>query len=261
MTSSPKDLFKATTQKKPITIEVSKLWKIFGNHVVLKDVNLRIEPGEIFVLMGPSGVGKSVFLSLLSGLSKPTKGTLRFYRDPAESPQSYMIGLVFQSGALFNSLTVFDNLALYLREHRLCSEKEIERRIAQILDMLGLKNVSEVMPSELSGGMRKRVALARGLLMEPDILLFDEPTSELDPITSASISELIGYVNRELRITTCVVSHDTHLAQGIGNHIAFLHDGAINDIYTPQTLIASTQPFIRDFFNPIINLDHPRFLS
>ncbi|MDR2396791.1 MAG: ATP-binding cassette domain-containing protein [Puniceicoccales bacterium] len=261
--TNTKQLFSDTCNRLPVSIEVDQLKKQFGRFVVLDNISLKIEPGEIFVLMGPSGSGKSVFLDLLAGLSKPSSGRLSINQEDLQyvkKTKKYVMGLVFQSGALFNSMTIFDNLALYLREHRLFNEREIRSRVTQMLDMLTLKGVSQIMPSELSGGMRKRVALARGLLMEPDILLFDEPTSELDPITAASIIELIGYVNKQLRITTLIVSHDILLAQTIGHHIALLHNGFIQEIYTPQTLPQSSRSFVRNFLNPTIDLNHPRFL-
>ncbi|MDR2769669.1 MAG: ATP-binding cassette domain-containing protein [Puniceicoccales bacterium] len=262
--ANTKQLFSDTCNRLPVSIEVDQLKKQFGRFVVLDNISLKVEPGEIFVLMGPSGSGKSVFLDLLAGLSKPSSGRLSINQEDLQyvkKTKKYVMGLVFQSGALFNSMTIFDNLALYLREHRLFDEQEIKSRVTQILDMLALRNISEMMPSELSGGMRKRVALARGLLMEPDVLLFDEPTSELDPVMATSIIELIGYVNKQLRITTFIVSHDVVLAQTIGHHIALLNNGFIREIYTPQTLLQSSQPFLRNFLNPTINLNRPRFLS
>ncbi|MDR0393325.1 MAG: ATP-binding cassette domain-containing protein [Puniceicoccales bacterium] len=261
--ANTKQLFSDTRNRSPVSIEVDHLKKQFRNHVVLDGISLKVEPGEIFVLMGPSGSGKSVFLDLLAGLSKPSSGRLSINQEDLQyvkKTKKYVIGLVFQSGALFNSMTIFDNLALYLREHRLFDEQEIKSRVTQILDMLNLKGVSHIMPSTLSGGMRKRVALARGLLMEPDVLLFDEPTSELDPITATSIIELIGYVNKQLRITTVIVSHDVLLAQSIGHHIALLNNKLIREIYTPQTLQQSSETFVRNFLNPTIDLNHPRFL-
>ncbi len=261
---SETSFFSSPCKAGAIAIDVEHVSKGFGNRMVLEDVNIHVSPGEIFVLMGPSGSGKSVFLSLLAGLSQVSGGQIYFNRENLQQvkrKQRYVIALVFQSGALFNSLTVFDNLALYLREHRMYGASEIEQRVLRMLEMLALKEVAFVRPSELSGGMRKRVALARGLLMEPDVLLFDEPTSELDPVTAASIIELIGYVNRQTHITTFIVSHDVMLAQSIGNHIALLQSGHIQELYTAQTLVQSTHPFVRNFLQPTINLNQPKFLS
>lgn len=265
MAQDSKKQFTFSQSKEAVSIKASHVEKMFGNRTVLRDIDLFVKPGEIFVLMGPSGTGKSVFLRLLAGLDFPTKGTLTIDNQPIEKikkEQSLVLGLVFQSGALFNSLTVLDNLALYLREHRIYSEEEIIKRVYAMLDMLGLQaSTAQQMPSNLSGGMRKRVALARGLLMEPDVLLFDEPTSELDPITSASIIELIGYVNKQFNITTFIVSHDITLAKSIGQHIAILQNGTIKEVCTPETLVQSKEEFVQEFLNPTINLEHPKFLS
>ena len=247
-------------KKQAVTIQVNGVSKHFGDHSVLKQLTLTVNPGEIFVLMGPSGTGKSVFLKLLAGLDEPTEGTISINDIPlkkVKKDNKFVLGLVFQAGALFNSMTVFDNLALYFREHALYNEEEIERRISRVLKLLNLESTEHLMPASLSGGMKKRVALARGLLMQPDVLLFDEPTSELDPITSASIIELIGYVNKTFGITTIIVSHDITLAKTIGNHIGVLQNGRIDELYTPSTLVASNNPFVKNFLNPSINIEHP----
>ena len=251
-----------TTQQTSVQIEVRGLTKQFADHVVLNQLTLSVNPGEIFVLMGPSGTGKSVFLKLLAGLDRPTKGSIHINGVPLEvvkKQQTFVLGLVFQAGALFNSMSVFDNLALYFREHAICDEKEIARRIDRVLKLLNLESTEHLMPSDLSGGMKKRVALARGLLMQPDVLLFDEPTSELDPITAASIIELIGYVNRTLNITTVVVSHDLALAKAIADHIGILQNGKIDEIYTKESLLNSKNAFVQNFLNPNININHPNF--
>lgn len=250
--------------KAAVSIEIEELCKSFDSHKVLESLSLSVAPGEIFVLMGPSGTGKSVFLKLLAGLDKATSGKIEINHTPLDivkKTQKYVLGLVFQAGALFNSITVFDNLALYFREHALLDEPEIEKRIEQVLHLLNLKDAVNLMPSSLSGGMKKRVALARGLLMEPDVLLFDEPTSELDPITAASIIELIGYVNKNLGITTVIVSHDISLAKNIGHHIGVLQDGKIDNVYTPTTLVQSDNAFVKNFLNPTLNIEHPKFIS
>ena len=260
MTLFEKNHFK----KSAVSIEVAHVCKQFGTHTVIQDLNLTVEAGEIFVLMGPSGTGKSVFLKLLAGLDALSSGTITINGIPLQQVKKenrFVIGLVFQAGALFNSMTVFDNLALYFREHALYDEAEISKRIAKVLDLLGLNNTADLMPSSLSGGMKKRVALARGLLMEPDVLLFDEPTSELDPITAASIIEIIGYVNKKLGITTLAVSHDISLARSIGNHIGVLQEGSLKEIYTPESLLKSQNPFVQNFLNPTINIQHPQFIS
>ena len=245
-------------------ISVCGLHRKFDDHTVLDNLTLNVEPGEIFVLMGPSGTGKSVFLKLLAGLDKPTAGKIFIDGvdlDQVKKENRFVIGLVFQAGALFNSMSVFDNLALYFREHAICSEEEIARRIENVLRLLNLSSTENLMPADLSGGMKKRVALARGLLMQPDVLLFDEPTSELDPITAASIIELIGYVNHNLGITTVIVSHDLVLAKTIADHIGVLQDGKIDEIYTKDTLIHSKNLFVQNFLSPHIDIKHPNFVT
>ena len=251
-----------TAVQKSVQIDVRGLCKQFADHVILNQLTLRVNPGEIFVLMGPSGTGKSVFLKLLAGLDQPTAGSIHINGIALEEvrrQQMFVLGLVFQAGALFNSMSVFDNLALYFREPALCSEDEIARRIAHVLKLLNLEASEYLMPSDLSGGMKKRVALARGLLMQPDVLLFDEPTSELDPISAASITELIGYVNRTLKITTVIVSHDLALAKSIADHIGVLQNGKIDEIYTKESLLNSKNTFVQNFLNPKINIQHPNF--
>lgn len=252
----------ATNKKAAVSITTKDLTKSFGDHLVLNQLNLQVQPGEIFVVMGPSGTGKSVLLKLLAGLEQPTSGEIEINHIPLKEVRKikkYVLGLVFQAGALFNSLSVFDNLALYFREHALYNEAEIDKRVTRILNLLHLESARFLMPADLSGGMKKRVALARGLLMEPDVLLFDEPTSELDPITGASIIELIGYVNKHFGITTIIVTHDIMLAKSIGNHICVLQNGRIDDCYTPETLLLSKNTFVQDFLNPKINQNALQF--
>lgn len=251
-------------KREAVGIQIEHLTRMFNQKIVLNNVNFSVQPGEIFVLMGPSGTGKSVLLRLIAGLDVADAGTICINGMPLKEVKRknrYVLGLVFQAGALFNSLSIFDNLALYFREHRLCSEKEITARIERMLAMLNLKGIEHQMPAALSGGMKKRVALARGLLMEPDVLLFDEPTSELDLLTASSIIELIGSVNRRLGITTVIASHDILLAKSIGRHIGVLQNGTLEEIDTPETLLHSDNAFIRNFLNPTINLDHPQFPS
>lgn len=244
-------------------IDICGISKQFGEQNVLKNINISINPGEIFVLMGPSGSGKSVLLKLIAGLDEPTAGDVLIDGisiKEVKKQKNYVIALVFQSGALFNSMSVFDNLALYLREHRLYNERDIFSRVETMLEMLSLKDAKDKMPADLSGGMKKRVALARGLLMEPNILLFDEPTSELDPITSASIIELIGYVSSTLKITTFIVSHDVMLSQNIGHRVGLLYNGNLEEVNSPEKLFASSNNYVRKFINPSINLKNPSFL-
>jgi phospholipid/cholesterol/gamma-HCH transport system ATP-binding protein len=250
------------TDRNPVGVEVAGLSKKFGAQLVLKDVNLTVKPGEIFVIMGPSGSGKSVLLRQIAGLDIPTTGTVTINglnpADP-ETRDRFALALVFQAGALFNSLSVYDNLALYPLEHQLCTKAEIHDRVIRALKILSLENAAKKFPSELSGGMKKRVSIARALVMEPQLMLYDEPTSELDPVMAATISEIIATLKQEHQVTTIVVSHDRDLALTIGDRIAILMKGVLRTVCTPAELRNSTDPDIVDFLNPKIDLKNPRY--
>lgn len=236
--------------------------KNFGTFEVLKHVNLEVGSGEIFVLMGPSGSGKSVLLKHIVGLEQATSGrVLVDGRDAAdeETRENVCMALVFQAGALFNSMTVYDNLALYPREHQVTDEAGIREKVERALQILSLENAAEKYPAELSGGMRKRVAIARALVMEPQLLLYDEPTSELDPVMSATISEIIGTLRDEYHVTSIVVSHDRELALNIADRVGILMGGELIALCTPAELRASKDPRIVDFLNPRIDVKNPRF--
>jgi phospholipid/cholesterol/gamma-HCH transport system ATP-binding protein len=245
-----------------VGVALEHLVKNFGTLKVLKDVSFAVSPGEIFVLMGPSGSGKSVLLKQIVGLEAPTSGRVlidgRDATDHATREQVRM-ALVFQSGALFNSLSVYDNLALYPREHRVASEAGIRDKVMRALQIISLEDTAQKFPAELSGGMKKRVAIARALVMEPQLMLYDEPTSELDPVTSASISEIIATLREEYHVTTIVVSHDRDLALNIADCIGLLIGGELIFNGTPAELRASKDPVITDFLNPKIDLKNPRF--
>ncbi len=245
-----------------VGVALEHLVKNFGPLKVLKDVSFAVSPGEIFVLMGPSGSGKSVLLKQIVGLEYPTSGRVlvdgRDSTDPV-TREHVRMALVFQSGALFNSLSVYDNLALYPREHRVASEAAIRDKVMRALQIISLEDTAQKFPSELSGGMKKRVAIARALVMEPQLMLYDEPTSELDPVTSASISEIIATLREEYHVTTIVVSHDRDLALNIADCIGLLIGGELIFNGTPAELRASKDPIITDFLNPKIDLKNPRF--
>lgn len=251
-----------STKRPPVGLQVDAVSIRFGDNVVVADVSLEVEPGEVFVIMGPSGAGKSVLLRSMIGLLPPTSGKVSIGGLPANDPATHRkiaTSMVFQSGALFNSLTVFDNLAFYPREHRLRSEKDIARQVGEVLEMLSLGGAAGKFPSELSGGMKKRVAIARAIVTEPQVMLYDEPTSELDPIMAATISEVIGTLRRELGITSVVVSHDRELAAAIGDRMILLKNGQVRAHGTPAEVAAQTEPDIVEFFNPGINVARPRF--
>ncbi|HEY5551380.1 MAG TPA: ATP-binding cassette domain-containing protein [Opitutaceae bacterium] len=249
-------------ERKPVAIEVQELRKEYSGVTVLDGINLSVKPGEIFVIMGPSGSGKSVLLRQVAGLETPTSGQVRIDgMDPSleETRDKVALALVFQSGALFNSLSVFENLALYLREHRLHPEPVIREKVMSALQMLSLEKAVGKFPSELSGGMKKRVAIARALVMQPQVMLYDEPTSELDPTMGATIAEIIASLRQAIAVTSVVVSHDRDLALTIADRVAVLMHGRLKAEGTPAGLRANTDPEIVDFLNPTINLDNPRF--
>jgi phospholipid/cholesterol/gamma-HCH transport system ATP-binding protein len=235
-----------------IGVEVRGLRKSFNRHEVLKGIDFDVNPGEIFVLMGPSGSGKSVLLKHVIGLEQPDAGEILLQGKPIQSSNvldEYRLAMVFQSGALLNSLTVGENVGLYLAEHRLKTPQEISRVVAEKLENVGLKGTEDKMPSELSGGMKKRVAIARALVIEPQLILYDEPTSELDPVSSVRIAEEIVKLNERIGVTSLVVSHDRDLAFGVANRIAVINDGNILAIGTPEEIKKCQDPVVRDFLS------------
>lgn len=245
-----------------VSVEIDDLSKRFGSFEVLKNISFTVEPGEIFVLMGPSGSGKSVLLKHIVGLELPTSGRVSVDgRDAASehTREQVRMALVFQAGALFNSMSVYDNLALYLREHRVANEAGIREKVMRALQILSLETAAKKFPSELSGGMKKRVAIARALVMEPQLMLYDEPTSELDPVMSATISEIIATLKDQYHVTTIVVSHDRDLALNIADRVGILMHGRLVFLGPPSDLRTPTDQHVADFLNPKIDLENPRF--
>ena len=245
-----------------VGVTVESLSKRFGSFEVLHGVSFEVEPGEIFVLMGPSGSGKSVLLKHIVGLELPTAGRVTVDgRDAAaeETREQVRMALVFQAGALFNSMSVYDNLALYPREHRMSNEAGIREKVMRALQILSLENAAQKFPSELSGGMKKRVAIARALVMEPQLMLYDEPTSELDPVMSATISEIIATLKDQYHVTSIVVSHDRTLALNIADRVGILMGGRLIFLGPPSELQTPKDPRVADFLNPKIDLENPRF--
>lgn len=235
-----------------VSLVVRGLCKSFGDQVILADVSFEIKPGEIFVIMGPSGSGKSVLLKHLIGLDTPDAGEILINGEPVASPEvaaKYRMAMVFQSGALLNSLTVGENVGLYLSEHRLQPPAEIDRIVAQRLEDVGLKDVADKMPSELSGGMKKRVAIARALVIDPQLILYDEPTSELDPLSSVVIDEEILQLNCRTGVTSLVVTHDRELAFGVADRIAVINEGRIVTIGTPDEVKHFPDPLVQRFLH------------
>jgi phospholipid/cholesterol/gamma-HCH transport system ATP-binding protein len=243
-----------------VSVEVRGLHRSFGKQEVLKDLNFTVQPGEVFVIMGPSGSGKSVLLKHIIGLEAPDAGEILINGKPIQSPEvmeQYRMALVFQSGALLNSLTVGENVGLYLTEHRLKPREEIARIVSEKLEAVGLKDTENKMPSELSGGMKKRVAIARALVIEPQLILYDEPTSELDPLSAVVIGEEIRELNERIHVTSLVVSHDRDLAFGVADRIAVINEGQILMIGTPEEVQRTTDPLIRRFLHADFKRPNP----
>jgi len=235
-----------------VSVKVTGLRKSFGGQEVLKGVDFEVKPGEIFVIMGPSGSGKSVLLKHLIGLDEPDAGEILIDGKPIQSPEvleHYRLAMVFQSGALLNSLTVGENVGLYLTEHQLKSPDEIDRIVSEKLEVVGLKGQEEKLPSELSGGMKKRVAIARALVIEPQLILYDEPTSELDPMSAVVIGEEILNLKKQVDVTSIVVSHDRELAFGVADRIAVIKEGRVIAVGTPEEVRRNPDAMIQKFLN------------
>ncbi|HEU5071838.1 MAG TPA: ATP-binding cassette domain-containing protein [Verrucomicrobiae bacterium] len=245
-----------SSQQCGISIEIKGLRKSFDGQEVLKGIDLQVQPGEVFVLMGPSGSGKSVLLRHIIGLEPPDAGEILIAGESIHTEgvmDRHHLAMVFQSGALLNSLTVGENVGLYLSEHRLKPPEEIRRIVAEQLEAVGLKGVEAKMPSDLSGGMKKRVAIARALVSEPELILYDEPTSELDPVSSVVVGEQIAKLNARSKVTSLVVSHDRDLAFGIADRIAVILEGRILAIGKREEIRQCQDPAIRDFLNANFN--------
>ncbi len=233
-----------------VSLQVRGLRKSFGNQEVLKGLDFDVHPGEIFVIMGPSGSGKTVLLKHLIGLDAPDAGEILVEGQPIQSPDvmsKYRMAMVFQSGALLNSLNVGENVGLYLAEHRLKPPEEIKRIVAEKLEEVGLKGTESKMPSELSGGMKKRVAIARALVIEPQLILYDEPTSELDPLSAVVIGEEVLHLKDRVGVTSLIVTHDRDLAFGVADRIAVINEGRILAIGTPDEVKGKPDPLIQKF--------------
>lgn len=247
-------------------IEVRALKKSFGSHVILDDVNLRIEAGESIVIIGRSGGGKSVLLKHLIGLLKPDAGQVLINGEnivPMNERELLRVrsrfAMLFQGAALFDSMTVAENIAFPLRRTQLISEKEIQEKVNEVLEMVDLPGTGNKKPSELSGGMRKRVGLARAIVYQPQIVLYDEPTTGLDPIMSDSIDQLIIRVRDRLKVTSVVVTHDMRSARRVGNRILMLHGKRIYAVGTPEEIFTSNDPVIRRFIDGVSDLKEEFF--
>lgn len=239
-------------------IEVCDLKKSFGSHQVLDGVSFQIEKGESVVIIGRSGGGKSVLLKHLIGLISPDSGEVLIDDQNIVSMNERQLlavrskfGMLFQSAALFDSMSVAENVGFAFRRQRNLSGAEIKKKIAAALAVVELPGTEDKKPSELSGGMRKRVGLARAIVYEPEIVLYDEPTTGLDPIVADSIDQLILRVRDRLKVTTVVVTHDMRSAKRLGHRILMLHDKKIYVAGTPDEIFNSTDPIVHRFINGI----------
>lgn len=235
-------------------IKISNLYKSFNDHEVLRGINLEIPIGTVTVILGRSGSGKTVLLRNLIRLTEPDSGTIiidgtNITKLSATELNQFRrkFGMLFQSAALFDSLTVEENIAFPLREHTKKPEDEIRQIVNERLALVGLSGANKKYPSELSGGMRKRVGLARAIALEPEIVLYDEPTTGLDPLTAESINELIVTMQKRLNVTSVIISHDVESTFQVADQVAMLHEGRIIEVGSPEEFKQSPQEVIQHF--------------
>lgn len=244
-------------------IVVKNLWKSYGPLAVLKGLDLTVNTGETVVILGRSGVGKSVLLRQILGIELPDQGDVtvnEMHISNMDEAQRYeavkSMGMLFQGSALFDSMSVGENVAFYLRQHnKEFSEQEIQERVAHALDVVNLADMQSKMPSDLSGGMRKRAALARVIVYSPNVILYDEPTTGLDPITAQHINELINNTQEKLKATSIVVTHDIRSALEVGDRLAFHYEGKIYLIADKKEFLESKDPILQEFFADAILSD------
>jgi phospholipid/cholesterol/gamma-HCH transport system ATP-binding protein len=241
---------------RPPMISVKELYRAFGAHAVLTGVNLDVDEGTTTVILGGSGSGKTVLMKHIIGLLKPDSGQVFVdgedvvpFDDRELERVRRKFGMVFQGSALFDSMTVYENVSFPLREHSQLSEAEIRKKVAEKLSIVGLEDVEERYPADLSGGMRKRVGLARAIVRDPKIVLYDEPTTGLDPITTDYVDEMILTAKEKLGVTSLVISHDVASAFKVADQIAFLSDGKIVAHAPPAELRRSTHPVVKLFLS------------
>ncbi|MGC8790008.1 MAG: ABC transporter ATP-binding protein [Desulfurella sp.] len=237
-------------------IEIKNLRKAFGNQVVLNNLDLKIEAGKITVILGKSGQGKSVLIKSIIGTLKPDSGKIMFdnknlldMKLPEFNKIRMKFGVLFQEAALFDSMNVFENVAFPVVEHKLINKKNIKDEVRRVLDLVELGDVEEKYPSELSGGMKKRVGLARAIITKPQIIFFDEPTTGLDPIVSYSIAKLIKDMKAKLNTTCLVITHDLDVANLIADFIGFLYGGKIIEFDEKENFFRSNSPIVREFLD------------
>jgi phospholipid/cholesterol/gamma-HCH transport system ATP-binding protein len=242
------------TENSKIKIRITDLHKSFGENHVLRGVHLEVRQGESMVVIGGSGSGKTVLIKCVIGLMQPDEGRIDVdgveitslnEREMNEIRKKY--GMLFQGGALFDSLTVWENVSFGLRQHTELKDEEIRKVTSEKLALLGLRNIDDLMPAELSGGMKKRVSLARAIAMEPEILLYDEPTTGIDPVVADAINELIIQMKERLKVTSIAITHDMKSAYKIADRIAMLYQGEIIEVGTPEEIKGSPNPIVQQF--------------
>ncbi len=236
--------------------EVTNLRQTLGGHEVLRDVSFTVPAGQTTVVLGGSGAGKSVLLKHLNGLMRPLSGSIKVkgreisgLSEQALTPIRRSIGVLFQDGALFDSMTIGENIAFPQRESGERNEVAIRQRVAEVLALVGLSGQEEKMPASLSGGMRKRVSLARAIAVQPECLLYDEPTAGLDPLLSESITRLISTMKEDLHVTSVVVTHNLGTMRLVADQVIFLKDGEVHFAGPPAELDRSSDSCIREFIN------------
>ena len=240
--------------ERDVAVELRDVFKAYGSKKVLRGASVEVHRGEVLVILGGSGTGKSVTLRHMLGLEPPDSGRVVVEEeDVTDLPEEELyrirkkFGMLFQSGALFDSMTVFENIAFPLREHTDMSDDEIARAVRERLELVNLPNSEHLMPVDLSGGMRKRVGLARSIVLDPKAILYDEPTTGLDPITAQTINELIIDLQAKLNVTSVVVTHDIHSAFSVGDRVAFLNEGVFEWVGSMDEARDSDHPKLREF--------------